>query len=84
MPREATALQVDFDAPEIVSEVYSDPLPTEDGDGEFKDSIVDMIEEERCPVVQNVLGTHLYLDEQNHCCYCGMAAPWVRRDACRS
>lgn len=78
----AVALVTDFDAPEIVSEVYAPPLPT-DGDCEFADhpSIIDMIEEERCH--RSPDGTHTYMHKGNHCVYCGMQAPWVRRDMCR-
>lgn len=52
----------------------------------FEPSIVDMIEEERCPLAdgRHDDGLHLYLDGQNACCRCAMAAPWVRRDVCRS
>ncbi len=57
--------------------VYSDP-PGRD--------ITDLIEEERCPLAdgRHDDGLHLYLDGQNACARCAMAAPWVRRDACRS
>ena len=81
MPRSAAALQIPLNDEPVVESiddidscdlVYDDP------------EVVDMIEEERCPVSANPIGTHLYLDHQNHCCFCAMAAPWVRRDACRS
>ncbi len=44
--------------------------------------VIDMIEEERCFISPD--GTHTYRNLDNFCCHCGMAAPWVRRDACRS
>lgn len=81
----ALALQIDFDAPEIVSEVYAPSLPT-DGNAEFEDrDVVDMIEEERCPLADPAHsdGMHIYFDRENHCARCAMAAPWVRRDGCR-
>ncbi len=84
--RTPDAFITDFDSPEIVSEVYRDPLPS-DGDCEFEDrDIVDLIEEERCPLAdgRHDDGLHLYLDGQNGCCRCGMMAPWVKRDGCRS
>lgn len=50
--------------------IYSDP----------PESIVDMIEEERC--LHSPDGTHVYING-NGCNYCGTAAPWIRRDQCR-
>ena len=78
--RDTLALQTTFEDPGKVEPVgddidacglvYADP-PT-----------VEMIEEELCFVSPD--GTHTYKKTQNYCMHCGMAAPWVRRDACRS
>ncbi len=79
MRREATAFALDFDSPEIVSEVYAEPLP-EDGDGEFEDHEDDdtlfMIEQEFC--FMRPEGTHLYLKDSLRCCACGTAHPSIR------
>lgn len=50
--------------------VYSDP------------PVIEMIAEEFC--FNSPDGTHTYRNSDNYCSCCGMAAPWVRRDACRS
>lgn len=80
------ALETDFDEPGEVSEVYREPLP-HDGDDEFNEplpDIVDMIEEEFCPLAdQRYEPTHIYLDGANSCARCGMPAPWVMRNQCR-
>jgi hypothetical protein len=80
MSRNAAALQIDFDAPENVSEVYPDPPPA-DGDGEFDDlpDVVDMIEQEYCFLRED--RRHLYLNDALSCCACGMAHPSIR-NAC--
>lgn len=52
------------------TEVYSDP------------PVIEMIAEEFCFISPD--GTHTYLKFRNYCAHCGMAAPWVRRDGCRS
>jgi hypothetical protein len=51
-------------------QVYSDP------------PVIEMIAEEFC--FNSPDGTHTYIQGHNYCCHCSMAAPWVRRDACRS
>lgn len=73
---EEPAIEVVADDIDSCTQVYFEPEP----------SIVDMIEQERCPLAdgRHDDGLHLYLDGQNACCRCAMAAPWVRRDACRS
>lgn len=83
-PRNALALRTTFEDPGKVEPVADDidscALVY------LEPSAVDMIEEERCPLAdgRHDDGLHLYLDGQNACCRCAMAAPWVRRDACRS
>lgn len=67
---EESAVEIVNDDIDACTLIYSDP-PT-----------VEMIEEELCFVSPD--GTHTYIKAQNYCMHCGMAAPWVRRDACRS
>lgn len=46
-----------------------------------QESVVDLIEEERCEKSPD--DTHTYMKSAN-CICCGMLAPWIRRDACRA
>lgn len=81
MRREPLALQTDFDAPEQVSEVYADPLPT-DGDGEFEDHEDD----DHIHMIEHSLG--LICDcgnpvsSNNRCTNCGAQAPWASKLGC--
>lgn len=78
------ALVTTFARPEII-EVVDDIDSCDLVYGDHDRDVVDLIEEERCPVAdgRHDDGMHFYRETENSCARCGMVAPWVRRDGCR-